>query len=1205
MTSSAPALSRTDVCPACGSSLPGSTCPRCGLELVGPTAVRLLEASRQADRWLGERVRLVQVLRDEAAARRARWVTPAPSVAPPVPAPPARPSRRPVLSVQSLLVGLGALLLAVASVVFLAFSWDRLGITGRSVVVATLTVTVLGAAVLARRARMGLTAEAVGALGAVLLLLDAVAVRVTGLAGEGMGRLTYAAAAALVCAAVMAGVARLGRLRSLGVTAAALLPLAPALVGGHLALRADVPDALAWLAAGLLVAATTGLLAGPLATRGARVEAGVLTWVGGLAAVGAGLLLLVVGPWEPWQGALLATGGAVLGLLHAVVPGGRVRGLWSAVAGASAAVAVALAAVHVLGTWALLGAPMGVGLVALAVRQLASAHPSAAGPDLRVAARSALAVLAVAAAPAALVVALHPVTVPAGALQPWSSAPATSWSEAVGVAAGDWVPGTERTASFVAVLAVAGVLAGWWRVGGAPPARRGAALVLGALVVCLPWQLDLSVLHVVATALLLAVGAAAAGHALRRRPDWVVEGTTQLVAGAAAGALGVVAAWTVEPLSVPVTLVGVAGLVLARRASGWALLGGPATAASLVAVGGAVAWTGRPLADAALVATLCGLAAVVLASLVPGLPRGDRRAVAGTGAAAVLLALVPALAVEPVLREPRLLAVLATATALAAVLAADPRRVWSAVERALGAGVLVPVAALTAATGAHLAGVEGVRGLVGLDPALAAAVVVAASLASAATLHRGRRVLAPVVELSAGLVGGAVLLAALAGLAGARDEAAWPLLVVLAVGAAALASVPSRRWVAWVALALASGALWDRLAAADVGSVEAFSVPPALVLLVAGAVTTRRDGVVARPSTVTGLVLLVLPSAVASVGGPWVRPAVLLGGAAAAVLAAQQVLGGAGQGRSGRRDAATLLLGAAAVAVLAGPALRGFVGTQVEVWSVPSALVLAGIAVVLSRPLWTGSGAAVVAPWTGLVALAVATVPSLAAGAGEGGLPLARHLGVVVLAGTVLVLRSRGDRLGPVGWGATGVAGPRHAARRERRSRRAGGAAHPAGGRGARPGRRVDDAAQPGGRLVAVDGPCRGAGAGAEPGARHERGPGAADRAAHGRGRRRPGRGGAAALAGAGGRGGDGARRARGGPALAVRGAGLPGGAAVGEPGAGGPGAARPRGAVRGAGARRGQPAEAGRDPAVGAGSGSSTASTGSSASSTVKTNRR
>ena len=42
----------------------------------------------------------------------------------------------------------------------------------------------------------------------------------------------------------------------------------------------------------------------------------------------------------------------------------------------------------------------------------------------------------------------------------------------------------------------------------------GFQVVLAVLVVCLPWQLDLPVLHVVVTALLLAVGAAAGGHLL-------------------------------------------------------------------------------------------------------------------------------------------------------------------------------------------------------------------------------------------------------------------------------------------------------------------------------------------------------------------------------------------------------------------------------------------------------------------------------------------------------------------------------------------------------------------------------------------------------------------------------------------------------------------------------------------------------------------
>jgi hypothetical protein len=1043
MTSPAPSLARTDLCPDCGSVLPGATCARCGLELVGPTAVRLLAASREADRWLGERRRLVRLLRTEAAGRRtatspkpvpqpvARVVVPAqpPTVTmpapppprvplhqPPVPLPPAPqpPARRAVLSVQSLLVGLGALLLAVASVVFLAFSWDRLGITGRSVVVATMTLTVLSGAVLARRARMQLTAEAVGALGAVLVVLDAVAVRVTGLAGEGMGRLTYAATAALVCAAVLAGVARLGRLRSLGCAAAALVALAPVLLGTHLALDAPQPDALAWLAAGLLAAALPAVLAGPLAARGATAEATVLTWAGAAGAACAAVLLLVVGPWEPWQGAALAAAGALVAVLHLVVPGARAPRTWAAAAGACAAVAVALLATHALGTWALLGAPMGVGLVALALRQVAS--PTG---RVLVAARSALAVLAVAAAPAALVVVLHPLTVTVAALQPWSAGAAEPWSLVTGVDPGDLLPATDRTASFVAVLAVAGVLAGWWRASGTVAVRRTAAVVLAVLVVCLPWQLDLPVLHVVVTALLLAVGAAAGGHLLRRRSGWVVEGTTQLAAGAAVGVLGVLAAWTVQPLSVRVTLLGVAALVLARRASGRALLDVPATAAALVALGGAVAWTGAATADAALVATLGGALVVAAVSLVPDLPSSDRRAVGATGVVALVLSVGTSALAPLTAREPRLLLVLVAAVVAAAVVASDPARVWRAGERAAASAVLVPLAALAGLVGVRVGARSG-GALAQVDPVLAAAVVVAASLAAAASLHRGRRVLAPVVEASAATSGAVVLAVALAGLAGLRPEPSWPLLVVLAVGTAALSVEPARRWVAWVALVLASGALWDRLAAADVGTVEAFSLPPALVLLVAGAVGARRDGVVARPSTVTGLALLVLPTAVASVGGPAARPVVLLVVAALAVLFALLALGDEpGVPAPGRVQASVLLLASAVAGVLAGPVLRSLGdGAVAEVWAVPSAAVLVGATAVLARV--PGAGRPV--PWALLAGLLVATVPSLLAGdRGPAAANLARHLVPLAVAGALLVHGSGAVRRAPVTWGALAV----------------------------------------------------------------------------------------------------------------------------------------------------------------------------------------
>jgi hypothetical protein len=72
-----PRFARTDICPDCSAPLLGSRCSRCGLELVGPSARQLLEASRQADGWVAERSRLVQVLRAEQRARRS-----APSVLP-------------------------------------------------------------------------------------------------------------------------------------------------------------------------------------------------------------------------------------------------------------------------------------------------------------------------------------------------------------------------------------------------------------------------------------------------------------------------------------------------------------------------------------------------------------------------------------------------------------------------------------------------------------------------------------------------------------------------------------------------------------------------------------------------------------------------------------------------------------------------------------------------------------------------------------------------------------------------------------------------------------------------------------------------------------------------------------------------------------------------------------------------------------------
>lgn len=1007
-----PRFARTDICPDCSAPLAGPWCPRCGLELVGPSAHRLLEAGRQVDGWLAERSRLVQVLRGEQRARRTAPGAPPATVAPPPPAALApAPARGSVLGVQTLLVGLGALLLAVASIVFLAFSWDRLGVTGRSVVVAALTVTVLGGAVLARRARMVLTAEAVGALGAVLVVLDAVAVRITGLAGEGMGALSYAAAAAAVCAGVLAGVARLGRLRSAGAAAAALVPLSPLLLGVHLALRDDGAGALAWTAAGLLGACAAALASGTLTGRGARVEGAVLRWTGAAAAVAAAPLLLVLAFWSADLAAVTTGAAALVAAAHAAVPGRRAERLWASTAGALGALALSTAAVHVLQTWALVGAPMAAAALALALRLLAVQQASdASAGRLLVAARSALVALGVVVVPAALVVLAHPVVAGlGGAGRPWASGLGTPFGEAAGVVAvGEVVDGTERTASFAAVVVLAGVLASWWRVSGTAAVRRLATVSIAALVVSLPWQVQLPVLTVVVTAALLAVAAVAGGCVLRRRvPGWDVDGTVLLASGAVVGALGVLAAWTVEALSVPVTALGVAALVLARRASGQPLLLLPAAASGLVTVGAAVAWADVPLLDAALVGGLAGLLLVAGASAAPALPAADRRVLAGTGAAGVLVAFGPATAAGD--RGGRLVLALAVLAAVALVLAADPRRTWTVAERVAGAVASVPVLALLASRGLLLADRPAV------DPVLAAALVVAGALAVAATLHRSRSPLALGTEASAAGTGVVVLLGSAVAAVGAVDGQPWPVLLVLAAGCAVLALPPSRRWVAWIALGLASLALWDRLGGADVGTVEAFSLPPALVLLVAGTLAARRDGTVLRPSLVAGALVLVLPTTVAAAGGPGWRPGLVLVAAAAAVALARV----AGSTSRTRGELAALLAGSAAVGVV-GPLLRALGGTGVaatELWSLPAALVLAGAALVLRTTRPAGA-----AGWDLVPALAAGVLPSLLhASSGQDGVDLLRHLLALVACAAVLVAAAAGERLRPLGWSALGL----------------------------------------------------------------------------------------------------------------------------------------------------------------------------------------
>ncbi|MGW0365957.1 SCO7613 C-terminal domain-containing membrane protein [Streptomyces sp. NPDC002990] len=106
-------------------------------------------------------------------------------------------------SAQNVLLVLGAVLLAVAALAFTLVSWGSLGIAGRSVVLAVVTAAALAAPAALLRRGLRSTAESVAAVGLLLTVLDAYALRVTGMPdADGLG---YVAGAAAVLAVVWAG----------------------------------------------------------------------------------------------------------------------------------------------------------------------------------------------------------------------------------------------------------------------------------------------------------------------------------------------------------------------------------------------------------------------------------------------------------------------------------------------------------------------------------------------------------------------------------------------------------------------------------------------------------------------------------------------------------------------------------------------------------------------------------------------------------------------------------------------------------------------------------------------------------------------------------------------------------------------------------------------------------------------------------------
>ena len=112
------------------------------------------------------------------------------------------PPRRPVSPAVVLLV-VGAVLLLSAATVFVALSWQQLGVTGQALVLLGATAVAAVVSALLRRAGLRAATEATAAVTAGLVVLDLVGARTFDLLGlGGVDRGFYVATSALLVAAV-------------------------------------------------------------------------------------------------------------------------------------------------------------------------------------------------------------------------------------------------------------------------------------------------------------------------------------------------------------------------------------------------------------------------------------------------------------------------------------------------------------------------------------------------------------------------------------------------------------------------------------------------------------------------------------------------------------------------------------------------------------------------------------------------------------------------------------------------------------------------------------------------------------------------------------------------------------------------------------------------------------------------------------------
>lgn len=171
-------------CPACRGAIDGEpSCPHCDFPLGSVPSHRLWPLFLEADRLVAEGRRL-QAAAAASLAQAQAPAAPATSAPRYVPAPPMAPvAPRASWSTGSVLLGLGAVCLVVAGLIFATVAWGSLGILGRALILLLVTGVAGACASWATRRRLSGSAEALWAVFLGLLTVDVLAAVAEGLFG--------------------------------------------------------------------------------------------------------------------------------------------------------------------------------------------------------------------------------------------------------------------------------------------------------------------------------------------------------------------------------------------------------------------------------------------------------------------------------------------------------------------------------------------------------------------------------------------------------------------------------------------------------------------------------------------------------------------------------------------------------------------------------------------------------------------------------------------------------------------------------------------------------------------------------------------------------------------------------------------------------------------------------------------------------------